>query len=95
MKVRLVAGPGGELAAIRFGDRLLGTDFQKLRQSVVAVVGANPTPSVLGSTEIELDCDYNLKYLYVVQAITAVSGYVKDGQVVRLVEKIKFAPPHG
>jgi len=30
----------------------------------------------------------------VIRAITAVSGYVSpDGQIVRLIEKIKFAPP--
>ena len=39
--------------------------------------------------------DYNLRYEYTVEAITAVSGYVDEttGQIVKLVEKIKFAPP--
>jgi hypothetical protein len=36
-----------------------------------------------------------LKYEYVVDAVTAVSGYLSsdDQTVVRLIEKIRFAPP--
>ncbi len=43
----------------------------------------------------ELDCDYGLNYEHVIEAITAVSGYVdhSTGQVQRLIEKIKFTPP--
>ena len=45
--------------------------------------------------EIEIDTDYNLRYAYVIQAITSVSGYKEPGsdQVVKLIEKIKFAKP--
>jgi len=44
--------------------------------------------------EAEFDCDYNLKYANVVAAITAVSGTVdSNGEVVKLIEKIKFSPP--
>ena len=46
------------------------------------------------TAEVELDCDYDLRYEHVISAITAVSGFVDDGgNVVKLVEKIKFAPP--
>ena len=37
-------------------------------------------------------CDYGLAYENVVQAITAVSGFVQEGQVVELIKKIKFTP---
>ena len=45
--------------------------------------------------EIELDCDYNLRFEYVIDAITAVSGKVQQGEIVKLIDKIKFAPPRG
>ena len=93
--VRLKATGSGRLATIQFGNRSLGGDFNALRTSVRDMVGDDPGPGVLESTEVELDCDYNLKYEYVVEAITAVSGYVKDERVHKLVEKIKFAPPRG
>jgi hypothetical protein len=45
-------------------------------------------------TEVELDCDYGLKYANVVRAITAVSGMPQpDGTVLELIKKIKFASP--
>ena len=45
---------------------------------------------------MEIDADYGLHYEYVIEAITAVSGYVdpETGLIKKLVEKIKFAPPH-
>ena len=57
--------------------------------------GLRPASCLSGehAFEVELDCDYNLKYNYVVQAITAVSGYREGDQIVKLVEKIKFSPP--
>ncbi|NQT13944.1 MAG: biopolymer transporter ExbD [Planctomycetes bacterium] len=96
--VRLIARSNGELSEIRFGTRVLGRDFNRLRQAVLDMTGDEPDPSVLAETEVEFDCDYHLRYENVIEAITAVSGYVvKDGpdrgQVVKVIEKIKFAPP--
>jgi len=46
------------------------------------------------SAEVEFDCDYNLRYENVIAAVSAVSGYrTESGEVVKLVEKIKFAAP--
>lgn len=92
--IRLSALSDGRLAGIQFGNRQL-KNFLELRERIIEVLGPDPGPSVIGSTEVELDCDYHLRYEYVVEAITAVSGYVdeKTGQVIKLVEKIKFAPP--
>ena len=94
IKVRLTARSSGALNQIEFGNRSLGRDFGALRQAVIDMLGDEPGPSVVENTEVELDCDYHLRYEYVVEAITAVSGYVDpDGRIVKVVEKIKFAPP--
>lgn len=92
--IRLTALSDGRLAGIQFGNRQLQS-FLELRQRMIEMLGPDPGPSVLESTEVELDCDYHLRYEYVIEAITAVSGYVdeKTGRVVKLVEKVKFAPP--
>jgi biopolymer transport protein ExbD len=97
--VRMTAKPNGDLAELRFGDRILEEDgdpsFRLLRQAVKNRVGPDPGPSVLEGNEVELDCDYNLKYANVIEAMDAVSGYVdKDtGQIIKVVEKITFAQP--
>jgi len=94
IKVRLTARSNGALNQIEFGNRGLGRDFGRLRQAVIDMLGDEPGPSVLENTEVELDCDYQLRYEYVIEAITAISGYVDpDGRIIKVVEKIKFAPP--
>lgn len=97
LKVRLTAGPDGRLTGIHLGQRALQS-FGALNQEIRAIVGGETGPGSLAETaEVELDCDYQLRYAHVIDAITAVSGYVADdaegGRVVRLIEKIKFAPP--
>lgn len=43
------------------------------------------------SQELVLDCDYNLRYEHVIEAITAVSGQKSpDGKIIKLIEKISF-----
>ena len=92
--VRLTAGADGKLAGIQMGDRVLKS-FDALHNEIMALVGTDTGPaSAAQNTEVELDCDYNLDYRYVISAITAISGYVDSaGHVVKVVEKIKFAPP--
>jgi hypothetical protein len=69
-------------------------DFNDLQKKVVSLVGKGRGPDSLADrTEVEMDCDYGLKYANVVRAITAVSGTVQDGQIVELIKKIKFTPP--
>jgi biopolymer transport protein ExbD len=93
IKVRLRASGGGELSTIQFGDRTLGRDFGGLREAIRRMIGDDAGPGGSSDAEVELDCDYDLRYEYVVEAITAVSGYVSEGRVHKIVEKIKFAPP--
>jgi biopolymer transport protein ExbD len=98
IRVRLTAQSDGGLRQIVFGNHDLRENgrpsFELLRQAVIDNLGDHPGPSVLENTEVELDCDYQLRYEYVIEAITAISGYVNpEGSIVKLVEKIKFAPP--
>jgi biopolymer transport protein ExbD len=93
VRVKLSAGPDGALAGIAMNGQPVG-DFEELRKRIVALVGTDSGPNSLAErTEVELDCDYGLKYANVVRAITAVSGKVQDGQIVELIKKIKFTPP--
>lgn len=94
IRIRLIAGPGGELAGIRMGERPLA-NFTVLNEEVVGIVGTQEGPGSLAeAAEVELDVDYNLHYRHVISAITAVSGTRSpDGRLVKLIEKIKFAQP--
>lgn len=67
--------------------------FQPLRNEVRKMLGDQAGPKAAEDNEVELDSDYRLKYAYVMDAITAVSGYLSGGEVVHLVGKIKFTPP--
>ncbi|MDA1054723.1 MAG: biopolymer transporter ExbD [Planctomycetota bacterium] len=95
MKVRLRAGAGGLLAGVSLNDKGFGTDMDALRLDIIGFIGDDRGPgSIQETAEVELDCDYGLNYEHVIQAITAVSGHIDgSGNVVKLVEKIKFAPP--
>ncbi len=93
VRVKLSAGADGSLASIAMNGSAVA-DFEELRRKVISLVGADTGPNSLAEkTEVELDCDYSLKYANVVRAITAVSGKVQGGQIVELIKKIKFTPP--
>ena len=93
LKLRLRADEAGTLTGMSLNEIDLGVDFDQLRANVVSLVGTSaPVPGEDGP-EIEIDTDYNLRYGFVIQAITAVSGYKDGDQVVKLIEKIKFAKP--
>jgi biopolymer transport protein ExbD len=93
IRVKLSAGPDGSLSSIAMNGNPV-IDFNDLQKKVVSLVGKGRGPDSLADrTEVEMDCDYGLKYANVVRAITAVSGTVQDGQIVELIKKIKFTPP--
>jgi len=98
IKVRMAAKADGSLLGVQMGTRTLSREnpFDDLHMQIREIVGDDTGPgSIAESTEVELDCDYNLDFKYVIDAITAVSGYVADDgmSVIKLVEKIKFSPP--
>ncbi len=101
IRVRMTARSDGHLYELRFGDRLMGApgkpDFTQLRKAVINYLPDEAGPSDLESNEVELDCDYHLKFMYTMEAVTYVSGFVveegpHEGEVVKLIENIKFTP---
>ncbi len=93
IKVRMRANADGTLAMLSMGELPLES-MQQLHNQILDIVGGLTGPDGGASeVEVELDCDYGLDYENVIMAITAISGYIKDGKPETLVDKIKFAPP--
>ncbi len=104
--IKLSADANGNLSGIRFGEQKVA-DMKALRAAVYQYVNQNSTtfqdaynglgtPEFRDDLEIELDCDRQLHYRYAMEAITAVTGYLNSNdQIVKMVEKVKFAPPRG
>ena len=91
--VRLRAFDDGGLRSIQMGERTLGS-FKALTLAVIEYVSDDFGPgSIAAETDVELDFDPHLNYEHVMAAITAVAGYVRDGQRFKLIEQIQFAPP--
>jgi biopolymer transport protein ExbD len=93
IRIRLSAGADGGISGIRMGERSVAS-FDDLHKEIIGIVGTDTGPnSIAAAAEVELDVDYDLRYEYVIAAVTAVSGRVQNGQIIKLIEKIKFAPP--
>lgn len=93
MRVRLRADENGDLAAIEFEGQQFAT-FAELNHYVHSIVGDPRGPdSAADAAEVEIDADYELHYQHTVGAITAVSGFLDEqGNIVKMIDKIKFAP---
>jgi biopolymer transport protein ExbD len=95
IKVRLRASEDRDLAGVQLGDvAITGDDpFGELQRRIRGMVDDSAGP---GSTEqeVEIDSDYNLKYQYVINAMTAITGYIdpSTGETHKLIEKVRFAP---
>lgn len=93
MTLRLTSNADGELTGIRLNDSEF-TAFDDLHRHVIGLVGGDQPDSFRESAEIEIDADYQLRYSYVIEAITAVTGYrTPEDEIVKLIEKIRFSPP--
>lgn len=98
LTLRMTAGEEGVLTGLNLGDLSFSDDdqssaFDKLRSHIRSLVEDEGGPGTASEREVELECDYDLDYKYVIRAITAISGYIKDGQRFKLIERIRFAPP--
>jgi biopolymer transport protein ExbD len=93
--VKLTANDDGSLKKIEVNGEGKAK-FTDLRRKIIDIVGTGekgPAAAASGA-EVEIDCDYNLKYEHLISAVTHVSGYVNaNGDVIKLVEKLKFKPP--
>jgi len=93
LKLRLKADGNGRIADIVLNDSLsFGNDFKALNAYILDFVGGTDGPKGEDGPEVEIDLDYNLRYEHVIQAITSVTGQRQGDNIVRLVDKIKFAP---
>ncbi len=94
IKVKLTADSQGGLNGIRINERNISS-FDELHAEIAQLVDIPSNPNESSETEVELDCDYDLNYSFVIAAITAVSGHRnQDGDIVKLVEKISFSQPN-
>jgi biopolymer transport protein ExbD len=96
LTLRITAGPDGQLAELQLAGRSFGHGpdaFAKLHQYIRSLVNDAGGPGTANDQEIELDCDYDLRYEYVMRAITAITGYLEGGDRHKLIERIKFTPP--
>lgn len=90
--VRMYAAPDGSVDDIVVNDtHRFGSDFNALSQYIRDYVSNSNAGDFEDSSEVEFDCDYDLRYEEVIQAVTAVTGYKKpDGEIVTLIEKVRF-----
>jgi biopolymer transport protein ExbD len=96
-QLRLTANAQGTLEVpftLDGNDMQSFTELQNLLISHLEAHEAGPA-DFLEQAEVELICDYNLRYDFVIQAIDAVRGK-RDratNQTIEIVQNIKFAPP--
>ena len=86
----------GRLVEMRLGGRSFGNSpdaFLKLHSQIRNTVSDAGGPGTAGDLEIEIDADYDLNYEHVMRAITAITGYIENGQPHKLIERVKFTPP--
>jgi biopolymer transport protein ExbD len=95
IKLRLKADASGNLAEIVVNDnQSFAQDFNRLRAFILQMTpGGTTGPSEDEGPEVELDLDYQLRYEYVIRAITSVTGHRQGDEIIRLVNRLKFAPP--
>lgn len=94
LKLRMVSDSSGNLSGMRLNTKPLGTDFGLLRSEVVGLMqnAAGPASEDSADRVIEIDADFQLRYDYTIQAITAVTGQKRGNSTQKLIERVKFAP---
>lgn len=96
--VGLHADAHGDLAEILVnGQRLRGDDaaLDRLSVEVGRLVTRRGHP-LANDVEVEIDADYELRYEHVLRVVAACTGRVdpQTNELVRYIERVKFAPPH-
>lgn len=98
IKVGLRSDANGNLTQLTLGQKNLGNDdaaFSRLNSEILKII-VRPGNPLTKDVEVEIDADYELQYKYIIQAVSKCTGRYdpQTKQVVRYIEKIKFAPPH-
>ena len=89
--MELRSNGAGELQSLLLNQRVLA-NFADLRREIAYCVHADDANA--GELEVEIASDPDLRYEFMIAAITAVSGERnREGKLVPLIERIKFAPP--
>ena len=90
IRIRLLANEKGNLLGIRLNQRPL-RNLAELR-AMIGQLAAAVAESGWQGLEIDLDCDYRLRYASILEVVAALSeAPAADGR--KLVDKIRFAPP--
>ena len=97
-KVRMEADPAtGELSQLYYNSQPMGAGpsaFLRLNSEILKSVNSLKAagPGTLDKQEVEIDPDFGLQYKNIIAAISACSGKMVEGKMVRYINKIKFAP---
>jgi len=93
IRVRLLSGTDGSLAGIEAEQQSLAS-FADLRRLVLSLSNASGGPQEGSSSpEIEIAADPGLDYRHLMDALTAVKGYVGPrGELIDLTDRIKLLP---
>jgi biopolymer transport protein ExbD len=91
MDLRLMADPDGALKTIRLNDRYF-SDFDSLHTFVLGLAAERSNmDEPFDGFVVVLNCDEQLDYKHVIDAITAVTGDLRsDGTRVELISSIRF-----
>lgn len=97
IRVTLRSDAAGNLTQLAVGALNLGNDdaaFERLSREVLKLV--QPGSPLTRDVEVEIDADYEVQYQHILRAVSHCTGRIdpQTGELVRYVEKIKFAPPH-
>lgn len=100
LKVKLRANADGTLQDLSLGAVSFGTGdqaFERLSHHILKNVlngrAGDERDELVKKQEVEIDADFNLHYGYTIRAVSACTGRREGKQIVRYIEKIKFAPP--
>jgi biopolymer transport protein ExbD len=99
IRIKLAATEDGDLKKISQldagGSGKIFKDFEALKAFIKEEVDkkGGPGSDDAKKLEVELDCDYGLKYQFTMAAISTISGEKKGDDVIKWIENIKFTPP--
>lgn len=105
LRVRMVADEDGQLKELLFNNQPLvqrvprGNSeevFRLLNEEIARSVTAlktNGGDQSVEKQEVEIDPDYELRYTNIISAISACSGKMENGRMIRYFSRIKFSSP--